>query len=87
MCDHRLTRIERRWAGLRTFAPDQAPIIGWSAEIEGYFWLAGLGGFGVQTAPAVSLLAASQILGEATPSALTAHGVDPRRYTPARFAV
>ena len=87
MCDHRLTRIERRWAGLRTFAPDQAPIIGWSAEIEGYFWLAGLGGFGVQTAPAVSLLAASQILGEATPSALTAHGVDPRRYAPARFAV
>ncbi|MDR6623883.1 FAD-binding oxidoreductase [Caulobacter segnis] len=86
MCDHRLTRIERRWAGLRTFAPDQAPVVGWSAEIEGYFWLAGLGGFGVQTSPAVSLLAASQILGEAVPSTLTALGVIPERYAPARLA-
>ena len=45
ICDHRLTRIERRWAGLRTFAPDQAPVVGWSTEVEGYFWLAGLGAF------------------------------------------
>ena len=86
ICDHRLTRIERRWAGLRTFAPDQAPVVGWSTEVEGYFWLAGLGGFGVQTAPAVGNLAASLILGRQLPSQLAECGVDPALYTAARLA-
>lgn len=86
ICDHRLTRIERRWAGLRTFAPDQAPVVGWSTEVEGYFWLAGLGGFGVQTAPAVGNLAASLILGRQLPSQLAECGVDPALYAAARLA-
>lgn len=86
MCDHRVGRVERSWAGLRTFAPDHAPVIGWSPDDDCFFWLAGLGGFGVQTAPAVSQLAASLILGQSTPAALTDHGVDPARYAPARLA-
>lgn len=86
VCDHRVARIERSWAGLRTFARDQAPAIGWASDAGDFFWLAGLGGFGVQTAPAVSLLAASLILGEATPSELASRGVDPDLYAPARLA-
>lgn len=85
LCDHRVTGVERCWAGLRTFAPDKAPVIGWSPDDDGFFWLAGLGGFGVQTAPAVSQLAASLILGASTPADLADHGVDPARYAPARL--
>lgn len=85
MCRHRVARVERSWAGLRTFARDQAPVVGWASDAEGFFWLAGLGGFGVQTSPAVSQLAASLILGEPPPPELTAYGVDPQRYAPARL--
>lgn len=86
VCDHRLSRIERSWAGLRTFAPDRAPVIGWSSPTQDFFWLAGLGGFGVQTSPAVSQLAASLILDEAPPHELTGWNVDPALYDPARLA-
>lgn len=86
LCDHRVARVERSWAGLRTFAPDKAPVIGWSHEDDSFFWLAGLGGFGVQTAPAVSQLAASLILGRTALAELTDRGVDPTRYAPARLA-
>lgn len=83
MCDHRVPRVERSWAGLRTFSSDRAPIIGRAREAEDFFWLAGLGGFGIQTAPAVSRLAASLILGRSLDTDLC--GVDPRLYAPGRF--
>lgn len=54
--------IEHSWAGLRTMAPDRLPVIGASKEVPGLFWLAGLGGFGIQTSPAVGQLAAHLIL-------------------------
>lgn len=53
-----VTRVERSWAGLRTFAPDKTPVAGYDPRAEGFFWLAGQGGYGIQTAPALSLLAA-----------------------------
>lgn len=86
VCDHRVARVEHSWAGLRTFASDKAPVIGWSPVREDFFWLAGLGGFGVQTAPAVSELAASLILGRGVAPELTDRGVDPARYAPHRLA-
>jgi len=52
-----VTRVERSWAGLRTFAPDKTPVAGYDPRTEGFFWLAGQGGYGIQTAPALSLLA------------------------------
>lgn len=82
-CDHAVPRIERSWAGLRTFTSDQAPAIGWARGEETFFWLAGLGGFGVQTAPAASLLAASLILDRAIPADLG--DVRPALYAPARL--
>lgn len=54
-------QLRARWAGLRSFAFDRAPVIGFDEIAQGFFWLAGQGGFGVQTAPAASALAAAMI--------------------------
>ncbi|WP_428642131.1 NAD(P)/FAD-dependent oxidoreductase [Roseibium sp.] len=53
-----VTRVERNWAGLRSFVSDRTPVVGFAPDAEGFFWLAGQGGYGVQTAPALSQLAA-----------------------------
>ena len=58
-----VTRVENSWAGLRSFAPDRTPVVGFDPAASGFFWLAGQGGYGVQTAPAISDLAAAQVLG------------------------
>ena len=49
-----ITRVEHSWAGLRSFAPDRTPVVGFDAQAAGFFWLAGQGGYGVQTAPALA---------------------------------
>ncbi|MFC6658401.1 NAD(P)/FAD-dependent oxidoreductase [Roseibium salinum] len=53
-----VTRVERSWAGLRSFVPDRTPVVGYALDSDGFFWLAGQGGYGVQTAPALSRLVA-----------------------------
>jgi len=78
-------RIDARWAGLRTFAPDKAPVIGFDDTQPGFFWNAGQGGYGIQTSPAWSLLAASLIRGEPLSPELSANDVDPALYDPARL--
>ncbi len=62
--DWPVAAAERRWAGLRTFAPDCAPVIGWDGAADGLFWFAGQGGWGIQTAPAAAALAAGVLLGD-----------------------
>ena len=62
--DWRIERVEHRWAGLRSFAPDRLPVYGFDTRVEGLFWCAGQGGFGIQTAPAGAALAAALLLGE-----------------------
>jgi len=81
--DWRIERVERSWAGLRSFAPDRLPVYGFDNGVPGFFWCAGQGGFGIQTAPAASLVAASLLLGTA-PDPLVAE-IDRDRYSPARF--
>ncbi len=61
--DMTITHIEHSWAGLRSFAPDQTPVVGFANEDNGFFWLAGQGGYGVQTSPGLSELCAQLILG------------------------
>lgn len=80
--DWRIAAVERRWAGLRSFAPDRAPVYGFDARQPGFFWCAGQGGFGIQTAPAAAALAAALLLGEGA----MPEGVDPMRYAAERFA-
>ena len=57
-----VTRVERNWAGLRSFVADRTPVVGFAPDAEGFFWLAGQGGYGVQTAPALSRLVADLCL-------------------------
>ena len=79
--DWRVQAVERRWAGLRSFAPDRLPIYGHDPDVPGFFWAAGQGGFGIQTAPAAAKLAAVLLTGAGAVPA----GVDPARYRPERF--
>ena len=81
--DWQVEAVERRWAGLRTFAPDRLPVYGFDTDMPGFFWCAGQGGFGIQTAPAGALLAASLLLGQAPDAAIS--GIDAARYAPSRF--
>jgi D-arginine dehydrogenase len=81
--DWRVAKLEHKWAGLRSFAPDRLPVYGFDARQEGLFWFAGQGGFGIQTAPAAALIAASLIIGNA-PAEVVA-GIDAERYSPRRF--
>lgn len=82
--DWRVARVERRWAGLRSFAPDRLPVYGFAPDAPGFFWCAGQGGFGIQTAPAAAALAAAVLLGQAPDASVAA--IDPARYAPGRFA-
>lgn len=77
-------RIGRRWAGLRSFVADRVMVAGFDEAAPGFFWLAGQGGHGIQTAPGLALLAASLIGGEALPDELQAAGVNPADLAPGR---
>jgi D-arginine dehydrogenase len=72
------------WAGLRTFAADRVPVMGYDPDVPGLFWLAGQGGYGIQTAPALARLAAGVLRGDVSPGADVAD-VDPEALSPARF--
>lgn len=78
--DWKVVAVERKWAGLRSFAPDRLPVFGFDPKTPGFFWFAGQGGIGIQTAPAAALLGAALILDQAGPA-----GIDADRYAPARF--
>ncbi|MCZ8137211.1 MAG: FAD-dependent oxidoreductase [Porphyrobacter sp.] len=82
--DWRIAALERRWAGLRSFAPDRLPVYGPDLADSSFFWFAGQGGFGIQTAPAAARLGSQIALGLG-PDAMT-RGIDPAVYAPARFA-
>jgi D-arginine dehydrogenase len=81
--DWPIERVERSWAGLRSFAPDRLPVYGFDPDAPGFFWCAGQGGFGIQTSPAAAKMAASLLLGE-EPGAMVAH-IDPAVFSPERF--
>ena len=72
--------VERKWAGLRTFAPDRRMRFGFDPKADHFFWCVGQGGMGIQTAPAASLLCASLIRGEGLPEELEA--IDPADFAP-----
>jgi D-arginine dehydrogenase len=78
-------RLKARWAGLRTFAADRTPVVGFSPIAPDFFWLAGQGGYGIQTAPALSRAAAALLLGTALPADIAAQGLDVSAMSPARF--
>jgi len=80
-------RIAHKWAGLRTFAADGSPVAGADPAADGFHWLAGQGGYGIKTAPALSRLIASLVLNARPPADLLARGIDLAELSPARFAI
>lgn len=62
-------RIDHRWSGLRTFAEDKTPVVGFAPDAEGFFWLAGQGGYGIETSPAMAMAAAGLIVDGKLPAA------------------
>ena len=81
--DWRIEAVEHKWAGLRSFAPDRLPVYGYDGAVPGFFWFAGQGGFGIQTAPAAARLGAQLLLG--LPRDAMTDSLDPALYAPARF--
>ena len=82
----KVRRIVHKWAGLRSFAPDRTPVVGFAPEAEGFFWLAGQGGYGMQTSSAMARCAAALIGGDDIPADVAAHGVSAQALSPTRFA-
>lgn len=78
-------RIESKWAGLRTFTSDKTPVVGFDPYMPGFFWLAGQGGYGIQTSPAIAEMAAALILKVPLPQSVTSRGVDAAALSPNRF--
>jgi D-arginine dehydrogenase len=78
-------RIVRSWAGLRSFVADRTPVIGYEPTVQRFFWLAGQGGYGVQTAPAAGRVAAALALGEGLPPDVRALGLREEQLSPSRF--
>jgi D-arginine dehydrogenase len=79
-------RVRSAWAGLRSFVADRSPVIGYAPGAEGFFWLAGQGGHGIQIAPATARLAAALLRGESPPEDLLRLGLEPTAISPARLA-
>ena len=84
--DIKVQRVTHSWAGLRTFSPDRAPVLGFDADISGFFWCAGQGGYGIQTSPAMARAAAALARKEPLPADISAEGLTTVDLSPERFA-
>ncbi len=80
-----IRRIKNKWAGLRSFVADKTLVAGYDPKIEGFFWLAGQGGYGIQTAAAAGRLAAGLALGKGLPADVAELGVSEAALSPTRF--
>jgi D-arginine dehydrogenase len=80
-----VTRVERKWAGLRSFVADKTTVCGFDPLADGFFWLAGQGGYGIQTAEGMARCAASLIDGAGLPPEIAAKGLEAAVLSPARF--
>jgi D-arginine dehydrogenase len=79
-------RVSHSWAGLRTFSADRVPVVGFDPDVEGLFWCAGQGGYGIQTSPAMARVAAALVMREDLPADVTAEGIGADDISPKRFA-
>ena len=84
--DIEVRRVVHSWAGLRTFAPDRVPVVGFDPQVAGLFWCAGQGGYGIQTSPALARTAAALAKQEKLPADVAAEGLDAEDLSPIRFA-
>ncbi len=80
-----IPRIKNKWAGLRSFVADKNLVAGYDPKVVGFFWLAGQGGYGIQTGEAAGRLAASLALDKSLPNDIAELGVREAALSPARF--
>ncbi|HEX4151563.1 MAG TPA: FAD-binding oxidoreductase [Steroidobacteraceae bacterium] len=80
-----VTRVARAWAGLRTFAVDGSPVVGPDSSAAGFFWLAGQGGYGIKTSPALSRACAAMLRAAPLPDDLTRAGITAADLSPSRL--
>ena len=80
-----IRQVRRKWAGLRSFVADKTPVVGFAPDAPGFFWLAGQGGYGIQTAPAMGELAAALVRDLSGPPAMAALGVRQEALAASRF--
>lgn len=80
-----VSRVEHTWGGLRSFAPDGNPVCGYDPVCEGFFWLIGQGGYGIQTSPSLSRLAAALVRGQPAPPDIAAERCAIEDLSPGRF--
>jgi D-arginine dehydrogenase len=85
--DLQIRRIDHKWAGLRSFLPDGDPMAGYDPDAPGFFWLAGQGGYGIQSAPAMARSAAALVQGHDLPGDVADLGVTASALSPARLQV
>ena len=78
-------RIAKSWAGMRSFAADRLPVIGPAPDHERFFWLAGQGGYGILSSPALGSLAASLLTQTPLHEGFTRETLDPAMFSPGRF--
>ncbi|MGA8260528.1 MAG: FAD-binding oxidoreductase [Arenicellales bacterium] len=78
-------RIAHKWAGLRTFSADNTPVAGMAQAAPGFFWLAGQGGYGIATAPALARAASALLLEDRLPDDLLRLGLTRGALAPSRF--
>lgn len=83
----KVEKVKHSWAGLRNFVEDRTPVIGFAPDTEGFFWLAGQGGHGIQIAPTAARLAASLLLRGHIPKDLEQTGFDPSWVSPERLTL
>jgi D-arginine dehydrogenase len=81
----RIDRIGRKWAGLRSFVADKTPVVGEARRAPGFFWLAGQGGYGIQTCGAMGRFAAAIVRGAALDADLIDLGLTPETLAPGRL--
>jgi D-arginine dehydrogenase len=79
-----LRHVRRAWAGLRSFVADRTPVVGLDPDVSGFCWLAGQGGYGIQTAPSMARATASLVIDGRLPDDLRAAGVTEADLSPAR---
>ncbi len=78
-------RVEHKWAGLRTFSPDEEPVVGFDPDVPSFLWMAGFGGFGIQASVGAGLCCEALLREQKLSSDLLSVGVDLERLSPRRF--
>ena len=78
-------QVRRSWAGLRVFSPDRSPVVGFDPAVDGFFWLVGQGGYGIQTSPALGRVAAALATGQPLPADVANQGVTAAMLSKTRF--